>query len=62
MSLISCPECAREVSESARTCPGCGHFVEWPRRAGIIKRVILLGIANVVIASAALVTWRALSS
>lgn len=24
MSLIKCPECSREVSDKAETCPGCG--------------------------------------
>jgi len=25
MSLISCPECSRQISEHAVACPGCGH-------------------------------------
>jgi hypothetical protein len=25
MALTSCPECRREVSDRAATCPGCGH-------------------------------------
>jgi len=25
MALISCPECAHQVSSSAPTCPSCGH-------------------------------------
>src|SRR5512137_223508 len=25
MALIRCPECQREVSDKAYTCPGCGH-------------------------------------
>lgn len=25
MALINCPECNREVSDSATSCPGCGH-------------------------------------
>ena len=24
MALIKCPECGREISEKAPTCPGCG--------------------------------------
>ena len=24
MALIACPECARQVSDKAPTCPGCG--------------------------------------
>lgn len=25
MAMIHCPECGREVSDQAATCPGCGH-------------------------------------
>jgi len=25
MSLIKCPECGRDVSDKAATCPNCGH-------------------------------------
>ena len=25
MALINCPECGREVSDSATHCPNCGH-------------------------------------
>lgn len=25
MALIKCPECGREVSDQATSCPGCGH-------------------------------------
>lgn len=25
MPLVSCPECKREVSSGAASCPGCGH-------------------------------------
>jgi len=25
MALVRCPECQREVSDQAQTCPGCGH-------------------------------------
>lgn len=28
MALIKCPECGREVSDKARSCPGCGHPFE----------------------------------
>lgn len=27
MSLISCPECARQISDRALACPGCGYPV-----------------------------------
>ena len=25
MALITCPECGREISDQAQTCPGCGY-------------------------------------
>lgn len=25
MALIACPECTREISTAAASCPGCGH-------------------------------------
>ena len=28
MSLINCPECNKEVSEKAKTCPNCGHPIK----------------------------------
>ena len=28
--LIKCPECAREVSDTAPSCPGCGYVVNRP--------------------------------
>ena len=27
MALIKCPECGREVSDSAKACPGCGYAI-----------------------------------
>lgn len=31
MALVSCPECAREISDSAPSCPGCGHSTRTQR-------------------------------
>ena len=28
MALVKCPECGREVSSTARTCPGCGAPID----------------------------------
>jgi hypothetical protein len=28
MALIKCPECGRDVSESATSCPNCGHPIK----------------------------------
>jgi len=33
MALIPCPACARQVSEAAPTCPGCGHPIAAQRTA-----------------------------
>ncbi|MFO7870787.1 MAG: zinc-ribbon domain-containing protein [Kiritimatiellia bacterium] len=30
MAMIKCPECGRELSESAPVCPGCGYPVKPP--------------------------------
>ncbi|RYG58037.1 MAG: zinc ribbon domain-containing protein [Alphaproteobacteria bacterium] len=30
MALIPCPACARQVSQAAPTCPGCGHPIARP--------------------------------
>ena len=27
MALIKCPECGRDVSDSAITCPNCGRII-----------------------------------
>ncbi|HCJ6434223.1 zinc ribbon domain-containing protein [Acinetobacter baumannii] len=28
MALISCPECKREISDQAKSCPHCGFPIE----------------------------------
>jgi hypothetical protein len=40
MALIRCPECQREVSDKAFTCPGCGHPL-W--QAGLRPGAIMAG-------------------
>lgn len=32
MALTNCPECSKEVSNKATTCPGCGFLIRRPRR------------------------------
>ena len=39
MSLINCPECNHEMSDSARSCPNCGYKVKKP-----IDKKIIIGI------------------
>jgi len=37
MALIKCPECQKEVSESAFMCPHCGVRVRWKLVADNVK-------------------------
>jgi len=51
MSLINCPECQKEISNSAVSCPNCGHrFKAMSNEA----KKILITIAIVVIISVSL--------
>lgn len=34
MALIQCPECAREISDKAIACPGCGYPIAAPAPHG----------------------------
>jgi len=34
MAMIDCPECGRQVSDQADTCPACGH----PLKRGFLGR------------------------
>jgi hypothetical protein len=34
MALITCPECTREISDQAATCPGCGVSIAGQASAG----------------------------
>lgn len=58
MALVKCPECKKEISNKACTCPNCGYdfigerkkkrrYVFW----GIILVIILLLAARMIIAS-----------
>lgn len=33
MALIDCPECSREISSEAASCPQCGHPMQVPEPA-----------------------------
>ena len=66
MALISCPECNREVSDSATVCPGCGFPLAKNRQgpaegAGGAGTVVLWAIGGLLAAPATLgaVNWRA---
>lgn len=45
MALVSCPECSKEVSDSAVKCPLCGYQIRKPTRSffgKIVKWVFIL--------------------
>lgn len=44
-ALIKCPACARDVSQLAPTCPGCGHPIAAPKRVGTTNRGVYLLLA-----------------
>ena len=45
MALIKCPECGREISDKAPTCPGCGFAPASVRKCEECGEVILPGVA-----------------
>lgn len=58
MALIECPECGKEYSDTAKSCPNCGYVerktfskVEnWKRNDGIQKLIIFLGVVVILVA------------
>lgn len=38
MGLVNCHECGRQISDSARSCPGCG--VEFTPKTSVPRRVL----------------------
>lgn len=58
MALIKCPECNKEISEFAKTCPSCGYKIKSPKQKkrnkvnlGIILLVATVCIGVIVIYS-----------
>lgn len=45
MALLACPECRREISSSAATCPHCGQPI-LPKRSAASKLVIVVLVAG----------------
>lgn len=37
MALIKCPECGKEISDSAKTCPNCGYPIADSLPGGIVR-------------------------
>lgn len=52
MAMINCPECGKEISDSAISCPNCGYSIMKKRRRkklSIRKNIIFDAIANSVL-------------
>ena len=50
MALVKCPECGREVSDTAGTCPGCGYSLNTKKRELPVKKIgIVSGVAIVIV-------------
>ena len=41
MALIECPECGKEISNAAFSCPNCGYIIPRERRGAYNKYVAL---------------------
>ncbi len=37
MAMVDCPECEHQVSETAASCPSCGHILRVPTRGAFGK-------------------------
>lgn len=44
MALIKCPECQKEISDSAKTCPNCGYAISSPIENEKTQQVEVTGI------------------
>lgn len=42
MALIKCPECGRDISDMASSCPGCGHVLRKSQNNKTKKNVVLI--------------------
>lgn len=57
MALITCPECNKEISETASACPNCGYIIQGssenekiiPTKIGELKRNVPLGVVLIVV-------------
>ena len=49
MDLIRCPECGKEISDSAQVCPNCGCKTELGNRNDIIKTSLLADLSFTVL-------------
>lgn len=47
MALINCPECNKEISDTAKSCPNCGY--ELPTKTDIKRNAIIIGVSTVLL-------------
>lgn len=57
MAMTTCPDCRREVSESAMSCPGCGRALRSPLAAPL-KAIGIGALVILVLVVLALATAR----
>ena len=55
MALINCPECGKEISDSAPTCPHCGYlmsekppYAPRPTEIGELRKKVAAGVGNTI--------------
>jgi hypothetical protein len=53
MPLTNCPDCEKQVSTNAESCPGCGYFFRAFERPVVVSRKGL----EVTIAGGVLIAW-----
>lgn len=50
MAMIKCPECEKEISDTAKLCPHCGYKIKSPLKKGKALHIILAMCAILVVA------------
>ncbi len=48
MALIKCPECGKEISDTAKSCPNCGYRIKRPKN-NVKRKLIIIGGAILII-------------
>lgn len=45
MALVACPECKKEISDTVKACPFCGHKSSWTfgKVVGLITLIFIIG-------------------
>lgn len=49
MALIKCPECGKEISDTAKNCPNCGYRIKRPKNNVKMKPIIIGGAILIII-------------